>query len=426
MKSLLAIIMAGGKGERLFPLTMDRSKPSVPFGGTYRLIDLTLSNCINSGIYKLIVLPQYKSQSLVEHLEAGWNIFSYDLGHYLHIVSPQMRTGQQWYQGTADSVRQNAYLLLRDPKIEDILILSGDHVYKMDYSQFYRYHRHHNADVTISVIEVSRQEASQYGVAEIDADRTISRFYEKPSDPVSIPGDEERSLASMGIYIFRKQVLLDALEKEGGMDFGHHIIPYVLQNYRVKAYPYRANNKIADYVVTTDAEGRRHRVMTEQTKDSGYWRDVGTLDAYWNANMDLCGVEPFYSLYGELWPLRTYMRQFPPAKFIFQVEKGPHPRVGKALDSLVGQGCILSGLVRNSVLGSNIVVRSYSEINESVILDDVTIDRHCIIRKAIIDKQNHVPQGTRIGVEPNEDRKKFTVTERGITVVPKGYFPILP
>lgn len=425
MKSLLAMIMAGGKGERLFPLTMDRSKPSVPFGGTYRLIDLTLSNCINSGIYKIIVLPQYKSQSLVEHLEAGWNIFSYDLGHYLQVVSPQMRTSQQWYQGTADSVRQNVYLLMRDPKIENVLILSGDHVYKMDYSRFYRYHTQHNADVTISVIEVDRKEASQYGVAEIDSECNISRFHEKPENPVAIPGDQEHSLASMGIYIFRKQVLLDALIKEGGMDFGHHIIPYVLENHRVKAYPYKANNKISDYVVSTDEDGKRHRLMTERTNDSGYWRDVGTLDAYWNANMDLCGVDPFYSLYGELWPLRTYMRQFPPAKFIFQVERGPHPRAGKALDSLVGQGCILSGLVRNSVLGSNITVRSYSEINESVILDDVIVERHCLIHKAIVDKQNHIPRGTRIGVDPNEDRKSFTVTERGITVVPKGFFPLL-
>ena len=424
MKGVLAVIMAGGKGERLYPLTMDRSKPSVPFGGTYRLIDLTLSNCINSSIYKIVVLPQYKSQSLVEHIEAGWNIFSYDLGHFLRIVSPQMRTGQQWYQGTADSVRQNAYLLKQLP-IEDIVILSGDHVYKMDYSLFCNYHRQSGADVTISVVEVGRHDASQYGIAEIDEDSNIKAFHEKPEKPVGIPGDPEHSLASMGIYFFRKEVLLDALEKEGGTDFGHHIIPYVLENYKVKAYPYKANNKIADYVITTDNQGKRLRIMTEQTKDSGYWRDVGTLDAYWNANMDLCGVDPYYSLYGEMWPIRTYMRQFPPAKFIFQIENDTHPRVGKALESLVGQGCIISGLVRNSVLATNVTVRSWSEVTESVILDDTTIDRECIIRKTIIDKKNHIPRGTTIGVDPNEDRKKFTVTERGITVVPKGYFPPL-
>ncbi|MDR1396316.1 MAG: glucose-1-phosphate adenylyltransferase [Desulfarculales bacterium] len=422
MKNVLAIIMAGGKGERLYPLTKDRSKPSVPFGGTYRLIDLTLSNCVNSGIYKILVLPQYKSQSLVEHLEAGWNIFSYDLGHYLRIVSPQMRTGQHWYQGTADSVRQNSYLL-RELNIEEVLILSGDHVYKMDYSNFFRFHRQHDADVSISVIEVNRADASQYGVAEVDGNNKIKMFHEKPANPVGIPGDDEHSLASMGIYIFKREVLLDALSKEG-TDFGHHVIPYVLENYKVKAYPYRANNKIADYVITTDEYGKRYRVMTEQTKDSGYWRDVGTLDSYWNANMDLCGVDPYYSLYGEMWPIHTYMRQFPPAKFIFQAESGARPRVGKALESLVGQGCIISGLVRNSVLGANITVRSWSEVSESVILDDVTIDRDCQIHKAIIDKRNHIPYGTSIGMDPSEDRKFFTVTERGITVVPKGYFPL--
>jgi glucose-1-phosphate adenylyltransferase len=247
-------------------------------------------------------------------------------------------------------------------------------------------------------------------------------FHEKPANPVGIPGNEDYCLASMGIYIFKKDVLLDALSKEGE-DFGHHIIPYVLENYKVKAYPYRANNKISDYVITTDESGKRYRVMTEQTKDSGYWRDVGTLDAYWNANMDLCGVDPNYSLYGEMWPIRTYMRQFPPAKFIFQAESGVKPRVGKALESLVGQGCIISGLVRNSVLGANITVRSWSEVSESVVLDDVTIERDCRIHKAIIDKRNHIPYGTNIGINPVEDRKRFTVTERGITVVPRNYFP---
>ena len=423
MKDVLAVIMAGGKGQRLAPLTDDRSKPSVPFGGIYRLIDITLSNVINSGIYKIMVLPQYKSQSLVDHLEAGWNIFNYDLGHYLRIVPPQMRSGDKWYQGTADSVRQNAYLLDRDHNLEAVLILSGDHVYKMNYSLFRDYHDEKNADVSISVIEVDRQMAREFGVVEVDDQFTIQAFHEKPQDPCCIPGDPNHSLASMGIYMFRKEVLMNVLENAEGTDFGHDIIPTLLDKYKVVAYPYRANNIISDYAYVYDDEGRRHRVMEECTRDSGYWRDVGNLDAYWNANMDLCGVEPYFSLYGTTWPLRTHRRQFPPAKFVFQDERSTTPRAGKALDSLVGSGCIISGaIVRNSVLSSNVIVESWADVDESVILDDVIIGRRCTVKKAIIDKQNTLPEGTEIGVHPQEDRDRFTVTPRGITVVPKNYF----
>ncbi len=423
MKDVLAVIMAGGKGQRLAPLTDDRSKPSVPFGGIYRLIDITLSNVINSGIYKIMVLPQYKSQSLVDHLEAGWNIFNYDLGHYLRIVPPQMRSGDQWYQGTADSVRQNAYLLERDHNLEAVLILSGDHVYKMNYALFREYHDEKDADVSISVIEVDRQMAREFGVVEVDPEFTIQAFHEKPKDPCCIPGDPNHSLASMGIYMFRKEVLMDILENAEGTDFGHDIIPTLLGKYKVVAYPYRANNIISDYAYVYDDEGRRHRVMEERTRDSGYWRDVGNLDAYWNANMDLCGVEPYFSLYGTTWSLRTHRRQFPPAKFVFQDERSSTPRAGKALDSLVGSGCIISGaIVRNSVLSSNVIVESWADVDESVILDDVIIGRRCTVKKAIIDKQNTLPEGTEIGVNPKEDRKRFTVTPRGITVVPKNYF----
>ncbi|ADK84910.1 Nucleotidyl transferase [Desulfarculus baarsii DSM 2075] len=423
MKDTLAVIMAGGKGERLAPLTQDRSKPSVPFGGIYRLIDLTLSNVINSGIYKIMVLPQYKSQSLVDHLEAGWNIFNYDLGHYLRIVPPQMRTGEKWYQGTADSVRQNAYLLDRDPSLRRVIILSGDHVYKMNYSLFRRYHEEHNADVTISVIEVDRQNACQFGVVGVNDDFSIREFQEKPDNPSCIPGDPNHSLASMGIYLFRKEVMMQVLAEFDGTDFGHDIIPALLGRYKVVAYPYRRNNVISDYARIHDQQGRRRRVLEERTKDSGYWRDVGNLDAYWNANMDLCGVDPYFSLYGEMWPLRTHRMQFPPAKFVFQDERGNPPRAGKALDSLVGSGCIISGgIVRNSVLSSNVIVESWSEVDESVILEDVIVGRNCKIKKAIIDKHNYIPDNTQIGIDPSEDRKLFKVTPRGITVVPKGFF----
>ena len=314
MSDVLAIVMAGGKGKRLSPLTADRSKPSVPFGGTYRLIDIALSNCINSGIYKLMVLPQYKSQSLVDHIEAGWNIFSFDLGHYLRIVSPQMRTGENWYQGTADSVRQNSYLIERDDKVTSALILSGDHVYKMNYSLFDKYHKGNDSDVTISVIEVDRVTARQFGVVEVNQDFEIQGFHEKPDDPACIPGDPSRALASMGIYIFKKEVLLNILEEMEGTDFGHDIIPSLLGKYKVMAYPYRGQNAIQDYSLVHTESGRREYRLEDRTRDSGYWRDVGNLDAYWNANMDLCGLDPFFNLYGQLWPIRTFQRQFPPGQ----------------------------------------------------------------------------------------------------------------
>ncbi len=423
MKDTLAIIMAGGKGERLAPLTRDRSKPAVPFGGAYRLIDITLSNAINSGIYKIMVLPQYKSQSMVDHIEAGWNIFSFDLGHYLRIVSPQMREGERWYEGTADSVRQNAYLLERDRYLSHVLILSGDHVYKMDYSRFRRAHEESGAQVSIAVIEVDRETATSYGVVEVGPDYAIKDFHEKPADPVCIPGDEAHSLASMGIYLFDRAVLLEALELMEGMDFGHDIIPSLLGRYKVMAYPFKARNHIRDYAWITDDHGRRHLKLMERSGDSGYWRDVGNLDAYWNANMDLCGVDPFFNLYGQLWPIRTYRRQLPPAKFVFASQRNGEGRVGKALDSLVGQGCIISGArVRDSVLSPNVVVQSWSEVDESVVMDDVIIGRHCKVRKAIIDKGNHLPEGTEIGLNPRADAERFTVTPRGICVVPRGFF----
>jgi glucose-1-phosphate adenylyltransferase len=418
MKDVLTIIMAGGRGNRLMPLTADRSKPAVPFGGIYRLIDIPLSNCINSQLYKILVFPQYKSQSLVDHLEEGWKIFSGDLGHYLRIVAPQQRTGEDWYRGTADSVRQNLYLIEREmPRF--VLILSGDHVYKMDYSAFRDYHEKVGADASVALLEVDRMQGTEFGIAEADNDLRIRAWQEKPKDPKPIPGDPEHCLASMGIYLFNTQLLLDLLYKMDDHDCGGDIIPRILDQVKVFAYPYRRFNRIRDYIRSTDPDGVRRPRLVEATRDSQYWRDVGTLDAYWNANMDLTGVDPFFNLYGRLWPVRTRAHQYPPAKFVFNEPD----HVGTAVDSLISPGCIISGgTVRSSVLSCDVTVRSWAQVDESVIMDRVEVGRHCKIKKAIIDKENVIPPNTEIGINPQADREKFSVTPRGIVVVPKGYF----
>jgi glucose-1-phosphate adenylyltransferase len=422
MKDTLTVILAGGKGTRLMPLTEDRSKPAVPFGGIYRLIDIPLSNCINSQLYKILIFPQYKSQSLVDHLEEGWNIFSGDLGHYLRIVAPQQRMGQEWYRGTADCVRQNLYLIERE-KPKYVLILSGDHVYKMDYSAFRDYHEKAEADVTIGLLEVDRSQGSDFGIAQVDNNFRIRAWEEKPEDPKPIPDDPERCLASMGIYLFRTDLLLNLLQKMDYDDFGSQILPKVIDELKIYAYPYRRLNRIRDYVFQADPSGSRRLHLVEATRDSQYWRDVGTLDAYWNANMDLTGIDPFFNLYGSLWPIRTLQRQYPPAKFVFNQPERSKPRIGAAVDSLVSHGCIISGgTVRSSVLSRNVMVRSWAQVDESVIMDHVEVGRHCKIKKAIIDKHNIIPPHTEIGINPLADRERFTVTPRGIVVVPKGYF----
>ncbi|MBN2031869.1 MAG: glucose-1-phosphate adenylyltransferase [Deltaproteobacteria bacterium] len=422
MRNTLAFVMAGGRGERLMPLTQDRSKPAVPFGGIYRLIDFTLSNCVNSQIYKIIVLPQYKSQSLNDHLEEGWNIFSPKIGHFLKVVPPQQRVGLDWYRGTADCIRQNHYLIERH-KPEAVIILSGDHIYKMDYSLFIRYHQEKGADLTISLLEVDKDLAGQFGIAEVDSDFRIVAFREKPKENVkTIPGDANHVLASMGIYVFKTETLLDLLKAGDEDDFGRDIIPQMLMSHKVFAYPYVRFNRIKDYIYFTTDDGGRQSRLEPKVRDSSYWRDVGTLDAYWNANMDLTGVDPFFNLYGTKWPIHTRQVLAPPAKFIFSNERPEGFRVGKALDSLVAPGSIISGIVRNSVLSYNTVVRSWATVDESVVCDDVVIGRNCRIKKTIIDKNNDIPPDTQIGYHPNEDRKHFTVTPRGIVVVPKGYF----
>ncbi len=422
MKDILAFVMAGGRGERLMPLTQDRAKPAVPFGGIYRLIDFTLSNCVNSQIFKIVVLPQYKSQSLNEHLESGWNIFARKIGQFLKIVPPQQRIGTDWYRGTADCIRQNLYLVERYfPR--QVLILSGDHIYKMDYTLFLDYHEQKGADVTISLLEVGKEMASQVGVAEVDEDFRIRGFQEKPKrDVKTIPGDSDHVLASMGIYLFRGEVLLDLLRTTVENDFGGDIIPRQLDSLRVFAYPYRQRNRIEENVYHISEDGGRELRLESCARDSSYWRDVGTLDAYWNANMDLTGIYPYFNLYGIRWPVHTNQIQAPPAKFIFSTERYQNFREGKALESLVSPGCILSGTVRNSVLSYNVVIRSWSTVEESVLMDNVVIGRHCKIKKAIIDKDNEVPSGTEIGYNPRKDRERFTVTPRGIVVVPRRFF----
>jgi glucose-1-phosphate adenylyltransferase len=373
MKNTLTFIMAGGRGERLMPLTLDRAKPAVPFGGIYRLIDLTLSNCINSGLYKIIILPQYKSQSLTDHLEAGWNIFNQKLGHFMKIVSPQQRISGDWYQGTADSIRQNLYLIeLTRPN--HVLILSGDHI-------------------------------QQVGVAEVDEDYRIRGFQEKPKEnPKTIPGNPNRVLASMGIYLFKTDTLLNAIKSNNKDDFGKDIIPYLIPHSRVYAYPFQQQNIIEDYAYHAPENGEPKLILEPKTRDSSYWRDVGALDEYWNANMDLTGLDPSFNLYGKNWPIHTYQIPAPPAKFVFSNERPEGFRVGKALDSIVAPGSVISGIVRNSVISYYVFIQSWTTVEESVIMDDVVVERHCKIKKAIIDKHNVIPSNTEIGYNPKKDR----------------------
>jgi glucose-1-phosphate adenylyltransferase len=421
MQNIMALVMAGGRGERLVPLTSDRTKPAVPFGGSYRIIDIVLSNCINSEIYKIMVLPQYKAQSLVDHLEAGWNIFSWDLGHYLKIVPPQMRTGKDWYRGTADSVRQNLYLIERD-KAQHVLILSGDHIYKMNYGLFRDYHVAKGGGLTIAVVEALKSEAHRFGIVEVDEDFRVVGFEEKPTgEPKTIPGDPDHVLVSMGIYMFERGALLEVLRGTDQDDFGKEIIPMMTEKSPVYAYPYKKENRIKDYVYITLESGERVKKLEDRVRDSSYWRDVGDLDAYWNANMDLTGVDPLFNLYGENWPMRTFQNQSPPVKTVFNDRE--NKRVGMFLDSIVSHGSIISGgKVTNSILSSNVLVRSWAEVRESVVMSNVTIGRHCKIMKAIIDKGNNIPPHTEIGYNPSKDRERFTVTPRGITVVRKGMF----
>ncbi len=399
--NILAMILAGGKGERLHPLTIHRAKPAVPFGGIYRIIDFTLSNCVNSGIRRIAVLPQYKSLSLDKHLRLAWNLFSGELNEYIISVPPQQRVGDKWYQGTADAIYQNIYMIEKDAP-DHILVLAGDHIYKMDYSEMFRFHQNNKADATVAAIETPRKSATGFGNVEVDNDGRIIGFEEKPRNPKPIPGRPDIAFASMGIYLFNTSTLLEYLKsdalQETAHDFGKNIIPQMMKTSRVCAYNFKDENK----------------------KEAKYWRDVGTIDAYWEANMDLVSVDPLLNLYDKAWPIRTYQGQNPPAKFVFaQEEKGG--RLGIGLDSIVSHGCIVSGgRVQNSVLSPNVRINSYSEVHDSILMENVDIGRRCRIRKAIIDKDVTIPPETEIGYNLAQDKKRYHVTPSGIVVIAKG------
>lgn len=404
MKDTLAVILAGGKGTRLEPLTRDRAKPAVPFGGAYRIIDFTLSNCLNSGIRKMLVLTQYKAMSLDRHINLGWQRFlCRELGEFVDVVPPQQRIDEHWYQGTADAVYQNIYTIEKErPKY--VVILAGDHIYKMDYGRLVQFHIDNDADATVSALRVPLAEASQFGVMQIDATGRIIGFQEKSPNPQPIPGDSAHALASMGVYVFTarflfEQLCLDATRHESKHDFGHNVIPSVIDSARIFCYQFMDENRKQDY----------------------YWRDVGTLDAYFEANMDLVTVDPQLNMYDQRWPIRTYQPNLPPPKFVFAEHGGPEARRGEALDSLVCLGSIISGgHVRRSILGPNSRVNSYAHVEDAILFDGVDVGRYARIRRAIIDKYVRIPQGIEIGYNHDLDRARgFTVTDQGVTVIAK-------
>jgi len=393
----LVIVLAGGAGERLYPLTKERAKPAVYFGGPYRIIDFALSNCINSGLRRIFIATQYKSLSLNRHVRMGWSIVSEELGEFVEILPPQKRVSEHWYQGTADAVYQNLYSIMREnPKY--LVVLSGDHVYKMDYARMLRLHQERKAAVTLATIEIPIAEANRFGIIVVDENERVTGFQEKPKHhPTAIPGSPEFALASMGVYIFDTDVLVHALEADANQptnhDFGKDIIPALIHQAPVYSYRFYDENK----------------------KASKYWRDIGTLDAYFEANMDLCQVNPEFNLYDPEWPLRTYQPQAPPAKFVF-AETGS--RCGQALDSVISPGCIVSGTtITGSVLCPNVRVHSFSQIDECILMPGVRVGRHARIRRAIIDRDVLIPRGALIGYNSDEDRRRHTVTDSGIVVV---------
>ncbi len=404
MRDTLCLLMAGGRGQRLYPLTKDVAKPSVRFGGIYRIIDFTLSNCLNSEIRKIYVLTQYRSVSLERHIRRGWSLFSHELDEFIECVPPQQRYVDRWYRGTADSIYQNIHVLQYERPTR-VLIVSGDHIYKMNFKDMLRFHLEKNAELTIAGVEVDRKEAGAFGIIGCNEDYRITDFTEKPENPVSVPGNPDKSFVSMGIYIFETDVLVknvigDAKNPESSHDFGKDIIPAMIDKCRVFVHNFRE---------PTDGDGH-------------YWRDVGTLDAYWESNMDLTSVTPKLNLYEEQWPIRTYQEQVPPAKTVFSGGGGEEKdRIGTVLDSLISGGCIVSGgEVRNSVLSYNVRVNSYSSVEQSVILEGVDVGRGAKIRKAIIDSEVRVPDGFRIGYDPEEDGKRFSISPGGVVIVPQG------
>jgi glucose-1-phosphate adenylyltransferase len=396
IQNTLVCLLAGGQGERLYPLTRDRAKPAVPFGGMYRIIDITLSNCVNSELRRIYVLTQYKALSLNRQVRNGWNILSRELGEFIEILPPMMRVGEYWYRGTADAIYQNLYSVGSEP-CKYIMILSGDHVYKMNYKLMLKQHADSGADVTLATIEFNRTEARSFGVCEIDSDSRIVGWEEKPEDPKPSPHAPDKSHVSMGVYCFNRDFLIKALTEdaenpESSHDFGRDLIPKLIDKHRVYAYNF----------------------IDENRKEALYWRDIGTIEAYYEANMDLVSVSPVFNLYDARWPIRTYQQPHPPAKFVFAEEK----RMGIALDSIVSMGSIISGgRVQNCVLSNDVRVDSYAEVQNSILFSHARIGNHSRIRRAIIDREVHIPPHSEIGFDIEEDRKKYFVTESGIVVI---------
>jgi glucose-1-phosphate adenylyltransferase len=398
MKDTLGVLLAGGAGERLFPLTRDRAKPAVPFGGHYRIIDITLSNCINSGLRKVFILTQYKALSLNRHIREGWSgAVAQELGEFFELLPPMQRTGANWYMGTADAVYQNIYSIgSEQPKY--MIILSGDHIYKMDYSRMMEYHQKTGAEATLATLPIPPDEVSRFGVVEVSQSGEVQGFQEKPaSTTFRSPFSPDAVDASMGIYIFNTDVLLKALitdaeDPDSKHDFGHNILPAMLGKRKMMAYSFVDENK----------------------QQALYWRDVGTLDAYYDANMDLCSVSPTFNLYDVEWPIRTRVRQYPPAKFVF----GEPGRTGSATNSVITAGVIISGAaVSGCVVSQDVRINSYSQVDSSIVFSHVNIGRHCRIRRAIIDRNVNIPEGTVIGYDPIEDKKRYFVTPSGLTIV---------
>jgi len=395
-RDTLALILAGGRGSRLKQLTAWRAKPAVPFGGKFRIIDFPLSNCMNSGIRRVGVLTQYKAHSLLQHIQRGWGFLRGEFGEFVELLPAQQRIQSSWYAGTADAIYQNLDIIrIHNP--EYVLILAGDHIYKMDYGPMIAQHVENGADMTVGCLEVDLQAARAFGVMTTDEEGRVLEFHEKPESPSPMPGSDDTALASMGIYVFNTRFLFEQLIKDAdniksSHDFGHDIIPAIISRYRVFAYPFR----------------------DESGNQQAYWRDVGTVDAFWAANLELIGVTPELNLYDDEWPIWTYQEQMPPAKFIFDDEE----RRGMAVDSMVSGGCLISGAkVRHSLLFSNVKVNSYSMLQHAVVLPDADIGRYCSIQNAVIDKGCRIPAETIIGEDPDQDAERFHVTPGGVVLV---------
>ena len=405
MAKLLAMILAGGAGTRLEPLTRERAKPAVPFGGRYRIIDFVLSNFANSGIYRMKVLTQYKSDSLNKHLSRAWRMSAF-LDHYVETVPAQMRTGMDWYKGSADAIYQNLNIIT-DEEPDHIFVFGADHIYRMDCRQMLDFHVEHKAACTVAAIPVPLHEGREFGIIDVGPDGRMKGFVEKPKNPPPMPGNPKMCLASMGNYLFStdllvKEVVRDAADEGSAHDFGKSIISELYKREPVYVYDF-AQNVIAG----------------QEEKERGYWRDVGNIDTYYQSNMDLVEVDPTFNLYNDKWPIYTHVNNYPPAKFVFADKE--HDRVGSATDSLVSEGCIISGgRVHRSVLSPKVRVNSFSEVQDSILFENVTIGRRCRIRRAIIDKNVEIPPGMTIGYDLEEDRRRFHVTSGGVVVIPKG------